>query len=230
MPAHLVITGSNDCCPPSVIGEMMPEDTEALGARHLRFDGPPPVEMRGDRMTYRDAVVAHLGGDSAGGHLAALLAVTGHRADLDGDVGLVGVSSAIQACVDWYGPAHLAGMQAQSHPLATEDHDAPDSPESRLLGAPVQTVPERAALASPVTHVSAGAAPILIMHGVEDRLVPFEQSRMLADAFDRAGAYARFISVDGADHVFAGVDHRPLVTTSIEFLSTTLRAAVPQAR
>ncbi|GAA4629985.1 hypothetical protein GCM10023196_053540 [Actinoallomurus vinaceus] len=162
-------------------------------------------------------------GDSAGGHLAALLAVTGHRGDLEGDLGVTGVSSAVQACVDWYGPAHLASMQAQSHPLATDDYDAPDSVVSRLLGAPVQTVLERAAIASPVTHVSSGAAPILIIHGVEDRLVPVDQSRMLADAYDRAGANARFTPIDNADHVFEGVDHRPLVKASVDFLSTALR-------
>ena len=75
-------------------------------------------------------------GDSAGGHLAALLAVTGNVTELEGDVGVTGVSSSIQACVDWYGPTHLASMRAQAHPLATDDHDAPSSPTSRLVGAP----------------------------------------------------------------------------------------------
>ncbi|MGA8117739.1 MAG: alpha/beta hydrolase [Actinocatenispora sp.] len=165
-------------------------------------------------------------GDSAGGHLAALLAVTGTPAaggpDTEGDLGLTGVSSAVRACVNWYGVTELDTMQAQSHPYATVDHDAPDAPESRLIGAPVRSAPELAAAASATTYVTAGAAPMLLLHGVEDRTVPIGQSEVLADAYRRAGARAEFVPVPGADHVFDGVDRRPLIDRSVHFLRTEL--------
>ena len=47
-------------------------------------------------------------GASAGGYLAAMLAVTEGHPELDGRVGVVGEDSGITAGVSWYGPANLA--------------------------------------------------------------------------------------------------------------------------
>jgi acetyl esterase/lipase len=55
-------------------------------------------------------------GESAGGHLAALVGLTDRRPDLEGDLGAVGPSSAVDAVVDWYGPSDLAAMQPKSPP------------------------------------------------------------------------------------------------------------------
>ena len=49
-------------------------------------------------------------GESAGGHIAALVGLTAHRADLEGTHGVVGPSSAVDVVVDWYGPADLTTM------------------------------------------------------------------------------------------------------------------------
>ena len=66
-------------------------------------------------------------------------------------------------------------------------HDAPSSPESRLMGAPVQTVPDRVRAASPLTYVSREAPAFLIMHGLADNSVPHGQSVLLYEALARAG-------------------------------------------
>ncbi|MEM8712053.1 MAG: alpha/beta hydrolase [Planctomycetota bacterium] len=76
-------------------------------------------------------------GVSAGGHLAVLLAVTGGTKELEGRLGPhLGVSSAVQACVDFFGPVDLLNLSrdaaAIAHPAV--DHDAPGAPASRLLG------------------------------------------------------------------------------------------------
>ena len=47
---------------------------------------------------------------------------------------------------------------------------------SRLLGAAVQTVPDRVRDASPITYLVADAPPFLIMHGLADGSVPHGQS------------------------------------------------------
>ena len=51
-------------------------------------------------------------------------------------------------------------------PGAAAPHDAPNSAESRLVGAPIQTVPDKVRAASPLTYVHAGAPPFLLMHGL----------------------------------------------------------------
>ena len=51
-------------------------------------------------------------GESAGGHLAALVGLTGHRADLEGSIGVTGPSSGVDVVVDWYGISDANTMPA----------------------------------------------------------------------------------------------------------------------
>jgi acetyl esterase/lipase len=81
-------------------------------------------------------------------------------------------------------------------------HDDPASPESRLLGAPVQTVSDRVRAASPITYVSKNAPPFLIMHGLADSSVPHGQSLLLYEALKAAGNDVTLRLVDGLPHTF----------------------------
>jgi acetyl esterase/lipase len=139
-------------------------------------------------------------GESAGGHLAALLGLTGDRPALEGDVGLTGPSSAVGAVAAWYAPSNLPALAADlgTDPLAAA------SREVQLLGAPVPTVPDLAAEASPVTHVSPAAPPFLLLHGRADRFIPCVQSERLRDALQDAGVPVEFTGYDGADHMWQG--------------------------
>ena len=139
-------------------------------------------------------------GESAGGHLAALLGLTADRPELEGDVGVTGPSSAVGAVAAWYAPSDLPALAAD---LGT-DPMAADSREAQLLGAPLPTVPDLAAEASPVTHVSPGAPPFLLLHGRADRFIPCVQSERLRDALQGAGAPVEFTGYDGADHMWLG--------------------------
>jgi acetyl esterase/lipase len=139
-------------------------------------------------------------GESAGGHLAALLGLTADRPELEGDVGVTGPSSAVGAVAAWYAPSDLPALAAD---LGT-DPVAADTREAQLLGAPLPTVPDLAAEASPVTHVSPGAPPFLLLHGRADRFIPCVQSERLRDALQGAGAPVEFTGYDGADHMWLG--------------------------
>jgi acetyl esterase/lipase len=162
-------------------------------------------------------------GESAGGHLATLVALTGKDPDLAGDVGVLDQSDSVAAAVSWYGPANLLSMAAQNHPDGLQDHDEPDSPESRLVGGPVQALATESAAASPVTYVSDSAPPILLVHGDEDRLVPVGQSIELHQRLADAGARVDLRIVAGADHCLIGADPEPEVAASIAHLSRTLK-------
>ena len=71
--------------------------------------------------------------------------------------------------------------------------------------------PRPARCASP----SARAPPFLLLHGTADTLVPPRQSQRLADALTAAGAQATVELVDGAGHMFPGLDE-PATTKVIE--------------
>jgi acetyl esterase/lipase len=139
-------------------------------------------------------------GESAGGHLAALLGLTGDDPALEGDVGLAGASSAVVAVAAWYPPTDLTGLAADTD----ADPADPTTREAQLLGSPTAVVPGTAAQASPVTHASPAAPPFLLLHGESDRFVPAVQSRRLAEALGAAGADVELHTYPGADHMWLG--------------------------
>ncbi|MCX6544527.1 MAG: alpha/beta hydrolase [Acidobacteria bacterium] len=137
-------------------------------------------------------------GESAGGHLAALLGTAGGANAFDvGDH--LGVSSRVAVVIDFFGPTDFLQMDAHRLPGGLE-HDSPDSPESRVIGGPIRENVEKVALANPVEYVSAEAPPFLIVHGDSDRLVPHHQSEMLAHALKAAGVPVTFYTVKGGGH------------------------------
>lgn len=140
-------------------------------------------------------------GPSAGGHLVALLGTADHVREWDKLVGdHPDVSSRVQAVCDWFGPTDLTKMAVQAPPGSPIDHNAPDAPEARLIGGPVQQNKEKAARANPITYVTKNAPPFLIQHGDRDTIVPFGQSELLHEALKNAGVPVTFERVAGAGH------------------------------
>jgi acetyl esterase/lipase len=189
-----------------------------------------------------DRIVAW--GSSAGGHLAALVGLTGDVPELEGTVGegrpgpggppgaggpgpggpgagpaeRPAESSRVAAVVDWYGPTDLLSMEAQSGGTGLMSHDSPDGPEGNLVGGRVSELPELARAASPISYVLPGAPPFLIMHGTADRGVPLAQSESLADALAAAGAQVETEWIEGSDHMWIGApDVEGIFTASVDF-------------
>ena len=85
-------------------------------------------------------------------------------------------------------------------PGARLKHDAPQSPEARLIGGPIQENKDKVARANPITYISSDDPPFLIVHGDQDALVPHHQSELLFGALQRAGMRVRFHTVEGGGH------------------------------
>jgi acetyl esterase/lipase len=99
-------------------------------------------------------------------------------------------------------PAARGGAPAPAAAPAAMVHDVETSAESKLVGAPIQTVPDKVKAASPLTYVRSGAPPFLIMHGLADNSVPHHQSMLLYDALAKAGDNVTLRLVDGLPHTF----------------------------
>jgi len=141
-------------------------------------------------------------GDSAGGHLVALLGTSYGVPELEGDTGgHLEQSSRVQAVCDWFGPTDM--LQIGDHP-GEPDHYGPDSAEAKLFGGPVHARRELVTLANPITHVRPDAPPFLIQHGDLDAIVPYQQSDLLADALRASGVPVTLEIVRGAGHGFHG--------------------------
>jgi acetyl esterase/lipase len=140
-------------------------------------------------------------GESAGGHLASLVALTAQRPELEGTLGVLDESSAVDAVVDWYGPADLTtppppDSVAQPPELLPAPHDI-------LVGGQDQNA---YAAASPISYVTPAAPPFLLVHGTADTTVRYLHSEVLARALTEAGVPVRLVPVEGADHIFNGHD------------------------
>lgn len=142
-------------------------------------------------------------GHSAGGHLASLAGMTGALAELEGDGGSPGVSSAVQAVVPLSGPADFSGTRTDDPVFFGNDIAA-----QRMLDKPTladEAFPQRAALASPVRHAHAGAPPFLVVHGDADPVVTPGESRRLTEAIIAAGGEATLLEASGIDHDLGGL-------------------------
>ncbi|WP_174297696.1 alpha/beta hydrolase [Sphingomonas bacterium] len=133
-----------------------------------------------------------LWGGSAGGHLAALTAVTCRDTALDPAAGNDGC---VQAAVTWYGVYDFAGM------TATPDGNAAGA---KLLGCEGTCPADRIRAVSPVTYIDAKDPPFLLIHGTDDHTVPVAQSHLGEAALRKVGVPVESIYIPGVDHSFIG--------------------------
>jgi len=169
-----------------------------------------------------------LWGTSAGGHLAAVAGLA-PRGTFEGTDNLT-YTSAVRCVLDGYGPTRFDVMDEQAEqeratlqapvvtimpgrgatagaargggPPPAMLHNPETSAESRLVGAAIQTVPDRVRAASALTYVRGDAPPFLIMHGLADNSVPHGQSVLLYDALKTVGNDVTLRLVDGLPHTF----------------------------
>jgi acetyl esterase/lipase len=137
-------------------------------------------------------------GESAGGHLAALLGLTDAGAGFDGQGGYADQSSAVQAVVDISGPSDFSLIEP--NPLNTLQ-------AFLLLGRTPDAAVVRAV--SPVTYARQDAPPFLIYHGNQDDLVSPTHAQKLYAALQAAGAPVSLVMVQHAGHVFTPVGGTP---------------------
>ena len=152
-------------------------------------------------------------GTSAGGHLVAMLGVTGNNKELEGDLGpYKDYSGSVAAVLDYFGPTQFLLMNSKPSKI---DHDAPRSPESLLIGGAIQENKEKTLHAAPMSYISKKACPFLIVHGTKDMAVPFHQSEILDKALDKLEVESILIRVEGGGH---GVRGTPLDKLGLAFL------------
>ncbi|MDH7794936.1 MULTISPECIES: alpha/beta hydrolase [unclassified Beijerinckia] len=142
-------------------------------------------------------------GDSAGSHLAALVALAGeeplYSSEYKSDPN-ASVSAKVKAVVGFYG---VYDMQAQwQHDLVTRPRD---NIAEKFLGAAPNTNRKVFFESSPINYATVDRNQIrfLLIHGTDDDIVdPPTQSSAFLLALKQAGFYVRTVVVPGAGHFF----------------------------
>ena len=157
-----------------------------------------------------------MAGDSAGGHLAALVGVSNGHAELEGEAGNDRAqSSDVQGVISFYGGANLTTILQQSTPHGLSVR-VPAL--ELLLGGQPEDVPALARLASPVFHVDRRDPPLLLLHGDQDPQMPINQSLELWGAYQKVKAPVQLEVVPGAAHGGAAFYDAELMEVVKKFL------------
>jgi acetyl esterase/lipase len=133
-------------------------------------------------------------GGSAGGHLTALLALSGPETGIDPPED-ADASCRVQAAVPLY--PHCAS----SWEAGVGDKYA----NYTRLGMFAKSLPEAPALwdsGSPIKQLSKDDPPLLIIHGTADPTTPLDQSTRLHEAAEKVGVSSELIVIEGAGHSF----------------------------
>ena len=158
-------------------------------------------------------------GDSAGGHLAMFLGVTGGVPQFEGDGGGEKESSRVQCVVDFYGPSDLTKSYGKSVDAAEV--------LPLFLGGDVEHERRKHVLASPLYWVTPDAAPTLLLHGTEDKYVAHEQAEWMVEKLKAAQVEAKLVTLDRAGHGFAGKDAERAEGEMFAWFDAHLKAGSP---
>ena len=175
-------------------------DDEPMGMRAVH-DVRAAVQWLRGCATDLDVDPARVGvlGDSAGGHLAAMLALTGR----DGDAANPDDPHAAEPCtadvvVAVYGVFDMIAQWEHDQLVRPGDHIT----ETYLGGTPMSHREDYYAT-SPLYHAStrnARGSAWLLVYGTADPVVDFRQSEVMAVHLQRAGATVRPLPVANASH------------------------------
>lgn len=131
-----------------------------------------------------DPQLVHLGGYSAGGHLAAW--ICGRR-------GAASVKTATEIRI------RSVTLMAAVLDLEFDVTNGRDGFVRKLLGGSPSEVPDRYDFASPIAHLPTGLR-VTAVHGDTDRVVALEHSRRYISAATRAGNAAELRVLPGTGH------------------------------
>lgn len=170
-------------------------------------------------------------GDSAGGYLSQMVAVTGNEKQFDKGDNLH-VDSTVQAAATLYGISDLHNIGAGFDEAIQKVHQSPAVTEALLVngvafneypGASILSDSDKALAASSLGHIKKNLPPFLIMHGTEDKLVSPVQSEQLYEALKQSGNRVTYVKVEGAAHGDTVWFQKPIIDKVVTWFKDNLK-------
>ena len=170
-------------------------------------------------------------GDSAGGYLSQMVAVTDNEKQFDKGDNLH-VDSTVQAAATLYGISDLRNIGAGFDEAIQKVHQSPAVTEALLVngvafneypGASILSDSDKALAASSLGHIKKNLPPFLIMHGTEDKLVSPVQSEQLYEALKQNGNRVTYVKVKGAAHGDTVWFQKPIIDKVVTWFKDNLK-------
>jgi acetyl esterase/lipase len=139
-------------------------------------------------------------GGSAGGHLALMMGFREPGPD-DLDAGGERLDNFVRCVVARNPPTDLAGDDMHGERALVAFMDGPREEQA-----------QRYAEASPITHLSSDDPPVFVMHGTEDRTVPYTQALTLQERMGAVGVPLTLLTFEGAGHGLRNADRAEMET------------------
>jgi acetyl esterase/lipase len=158
-------------------------------------------------------------GASSGGHLSLMLGVASDDGAPHSSDAVERTSSRVQAVACFFPPTDFLNYGdkgkfafAENGPLAdfraaidVREFDKRTKRLERIEGNK-EKFEAMCRRVSPLSHVSAAAAPTLIIHGDADKLVPIQQVEAMVASLKKAGVPAELVVKKGKGHSWIGMD------------------------
>jgi dipeptidyl aminopeptidase/acylaminoacyl peptidase len=118
------------------------------------------------------------------------------------------------------GPADLRRMLKWTNEQSGRSDNLSQRYWDRFMGVSGPADPALQSI-SPIEHLAAVTAPILLIHGRDDTVVPYEQSEVMASALKRAGKAVEFVTLNHEDHWLSRSATRlQMLEATVAFLRT----------
>ncbi len=211
---------------PAVLAQLAREGFVVASLEYrLSGEAPFPAQLQDARAAIRflkanagqygiDATRTGVWGGSAGGHLAALTALSCGVTGLDPSPGSSPAGSeCVQAAVTWYGVFDFAPILTRSAGSTVV------APENALLRCTATSCSNAVVQAvSPVSYIDPKDPPFLLIHGEADAVVPASQSHDVEARMKAAGMTVESIYIPDVDHSFIGA--KPALTRAATLKAT----------
>jgi acetyl esterase/lipase len=149
-------------------------------------------------------------GASAGGHLSLMMGCAGCAGDPKAKDSVDRESSCVQAVACFFPPTDFMnygapgvksmGIEPNHQFKPPFDFRVQDPKTKLLLPVDLATREKICTEMSPCNHVTKGDAPVLILHGDADELVPLQQSEVIIERLKAEGVPCELIVKKGAGH------------------------------
>jgi acetyl esterase/lipase len=159
-------------------------------------------------------------GGSAGGHLAALMALTPNEPEYQ--PGFERADTSVQAAVPFYGVYDFAAESGTRSALQRRDQFL----NKYVMQADATSAAQEYAKASPLLRIGPDAPPFFVVHGAHDTLVPVVEAREFAERLQETSkqpvAYAELPGTQHAFDIFPSIRSAHMVRGVERFLNWCL--------